>query len=71
VLGALYLSTHTLELVRPWLNSSFQRLAAEIRSDQDLATKAALRMDSKGHFKVARYRVQETPQPPGNPELVS
>ncbi|MDJ1182445.1 ribonuclease III [Roseofilum casamattae] len=33
ILGALYLSTHTLELVRPWLDPHFTRLSTEIRKD--------------------------------------
>ena len=70
VLGALYLSTHTLELVRPWLDPHFKRLATEIRSDPArLNYKAALQEWTQGHFKVLpEYRVQETAQPHGNPE---
>ena len=62
VLGALYLSTHTLELVRPWLDPHFKRLATEIRSDPArLNYKAALQEWTQGHFKVLpEYRVQET-----------
>lgn len=65
VLGALYLSTHTLELIRPWLDPHFKRLAAEIRSDPArLNYKAALQEWTQGHFKLLpEYRVQESPQP--------
>lgn len=65
VLGALYLSTHTLELIRPWLDAHFKKLAAKIRSDPArLNYKAALQEWTQGHFKVLpEYQVQETPQP--------
>lgn len=33
VLGALYLSTHTMELLRPWLEEPLQRKAIAIRQD--------------------------------------
>ena len=65
VLGALYLSTHTVELVRLWLDPHFQQLAAQIRTDPARQNyKAALQEWTQGHFKVLpEYRVQETPQP--------
>ena len=64
VLGALYLSTHTLELIRPWLDPHFVQLAIEIRSDPArLNYKAALQEWTQGHFKVLpEYRVIETTQ---------
>lgn len=67
VLGALYLSTHSMELVRPWLDPHFKNLAAQIRSDPArLNYKAALQEWTQAHFKVLpEYRVQETPQPHG------
>ena len=67
VLGALYLSTHSMELVRPWLDPHFKKLAAQIRSDPArLNYKAALQEWTQAHFKVLpEYRVQETPQPHG------
>lgn len=66
VLGALYLSTHTLELIRPWLDPHFKKLAAEIRSDPArLNYKAALQEWTQAQFKVLpEYRVHETTQPP-------
>lgn len=66
VLGALYLSTHTLELVRPWLDPHFKQLAEEIRADPArLNYKAALQEWTQGKFKVLpEYRVQESSQPP-------
>lgn len=65
VIGALYLSTHTLELVRPWLDPHFKKLASEIRSDPArLNYKAALQEWTQAHFKVLpEYRVQESTQP--------
>ena len=62
VLGALYLSTHTLELVLPWLGPPFQQLAAQIRTDPArLNYKAALQEWTQAHFKVLpEYRVEET-----------
>ncbi len=64
VLGALYLSTHTLELIRPWLDPHFMQLATEIRSDPArLNYKAALQEWTQGRFKVLpEYRVVENPQ---------
>ena len=62
VLAALYLSTQTLELIRPWLDSHFQRLAAEIRSDPARQNyKAALQELTQGKYKtLPKYSVQET-----------
>lgn len=65
VLGALYLSTHTLELVRSWLDPHFKKLATQIRSDPArLNYKAALQEWTQARLKILpEYRVQETPQP--------
>ena len=56
-----------MELVRPWLDPHFKKLAAQIRSDPArLNYKAALQEWTQAHFKVLpEYRVQETPQPHG------
>lgn len=64
VLGALYLSTHNLQLVRPWLDPHFKQLAAQIRSDPArLNYKAALQEWTQAHYKVLpEYRVQEIPK---------
>lgn len=64
VLGALYLSTHTLELVRPWLDSHLQQLAAEIRTDPALRNyKAALQEFTQSAYKVLpEYQVTELKQ---------
>ena len=62
VLGALYLSTHTLELVRPWLDPYLQQLAAEIRQDPARQNyKDALQEWTQAHFKLLpEYRLKET-----------
>jgi ribonuclease-3 len=62
MLAALYLSTGTLELVRPWLDSHFQQLANEIRTDPARQNyKAALQEWTQAHYKILPvYRVKET-----------
>lgn len=68
VLGALFLSTHTLELVRPWLDSHFQKLAAQIRSDPALQNyKAALQEFTQSAYKILpEYEVKELKPMRGN-----
>src|ERR687886_1544278 len=62
VLGALYLSTHTLELVRPWLDPHLQQIAAEIRQDPARQNyKDALQEWTQAHYKILpEYRIKET-----------
>lgn len=61
VLGALYLSTNNLELIRPWLDSHFKELTNQIRQDPArLNYKAALQEWTQAQFKVLpEYRVVE------------
>ena len=61
-IGALYLSTHTLELVRPWLDTHFKPLAEKIHScPAKLNYKHALQGWTQTHYKsLPEYRVQET-----------
>ncbi|MBO3462481.1 ribonuclease III [Aetokthonos hydrillicola Thurmond2011] len=61
VLGALYLSTYNLELIRPWLDPHFKELTIEIRQDPaKFNYKAALQEWTQAHFKVLpEYRVVE------------
>jgi len=61
MLGALYLSTHTLELVRPWLDQHLAEQIATIRSDPALQNyKAALQEWTQAHYKaLPEYRVKE------------
>ena len=64
VLGALYLSTNTMELVRPWLDPILKELAAEIRLDPARQNyKDALQEWTQAHYKLLpEYRVQEMGQ---------
>lgn len=64
VLGALYLSTNNLDLIRPWLDTHFLELATEIRLDPArLNYKAALQEWTQAKFKVLPdYRVAEISQ---------
>jgi ribonuclease-3 len=66
VIGALYLSSHTLEFVRPWLDTHFKPLAEQIRScPARLNYKHALQGWTQTHYKsLPEYRVRET-QPLG------
>jgi ribonuclease-3 len=61
VLAALYLSTRTLELVRPWLDDHFNRLVDEILQDPARKNyKAALQEWSQAHYKtLPEYKVRE------------
>ncbi|AFY41609.1 ribonuclease III [Nostoc sp. PCC 7107] len=70
VLGALYLSTNNLDLIRPWLDSHFEQLATEIRLDPArLNYKAALQEWTQAQFKVLpEYRVEEINHPNRNQE---
>jgi ribonuclease-3 len=68
MLGALYLSTHTLELVRPWLDPHLQQLAEEVRKDPARQNyKDALQEWTQAHYKVLpEYRHKETSVLPGD-----
>lgn len=61
ILGALYLSTHNLTLIRPWLDPHLQALVAEIRADPARQNyKAALQEWTQRHHKtLPDYRVTE------------
>jgi ribonuclease-3 len=62
VLGALYLSTHTLELVRSWLDPHLLRIAAEVRQDPARQNyKDALQEWTQARYKLRpEYRHKET-----------
>ncbi|NJP10499.1 MAG: ribonuclease III [Leptolyngbyaceae cyanobacterium RU_5_1] len=62
VLGALYLSAHTLDLIRPWLDPHFHQLVEEIRTDPARQNyKAALQEWSQALYKLLpEYRVRES-----------
>jgi ribonuclease III len=70
VLAALYLSTHTLELIRPWLNSHLQQLAETIRSDPTLQNyKGALQAWTQAYYQLLpEYRITEVGQAYGDTE---
>lgn len=61
VLGALYLSTQNMDLVRPWLDPALQAKAIEIRNDPArLNYKDALQEWTQGKYKILpEYRVKE------------
>lgn len=69
VLGALYLSTHTLELVHPWLVPHLEKLAVAILSDPARQNyKAALQQWTQAQYKtLPEYRVTETGQAHADP----
>lgn len=61
ILGALYLSTHTMELVRPWLDEHLQIKATEILQDPARQNyKDALQEWTQAQYKkLPLYQVQE------------
>jgi ribonuclease-3 len=63
ILGALYLSTRTMELVRPWLDGLLQEKAAEILRDPARQNyKDALQEWTQAKYKrLPEYRVTEIP----------
>lgn len=65
LLGALYLSTHTMELVRPWLDEHLLEKAVEIRQDPARQNyKDALQEWTQAHYKqLPVYCVQEISPP--------
>ena len=70
VLGAFYLSTNNLELIRPWLDPHFKQLAAEISLDPAKQNyKAALQEWTQGQYKtLPEYRVTQLASPQHNQE---
>ena len=70
VLGALYLSTHDLSLVRPWLDGELKRLTQVLQQDPARQNyKAALQELTQAHDKqLPDYRVFEISQEHGDPE---
>ena len=68
VLGALYLSTQNMTLIRPWLDPLLLQKAAEIRSDPARQNyKDALQEWTQGQYKILPdYRVAEQHQNRGH-----
>jgi ribonuclease-3 len=66
LLGALYLSTHSLELIRPWLDEHLRELVTEIRTDPARQNyKAALQEWTQAKYKtLPEYRVVESDSEP-------
>ena len=63
VLGALYLSTHNMDLVRPWLDKALLTQAEEVRNDPARQNyKDALQeWTQKNHRILPTYKVIENP----------
>lgn len=63
VLGALYLSTYNMDLVRPWLDEALKRQAEEVRNDPARHNyKDALQEWTQGKHKILpTYKVRENP----------
>ena len=61
VLAALYLTTNNLQLIRPWLDPHFQKLATEILEDPARQNyKDALQEWTQANYKaLPEYRVRE------------
>jgi ribonuclease-3 len=61
VLGALYLSTHNLSLIRPWLDGLLKEKAAEVSRDPARQNyKDALQEWTQAHYKILpKYQVTE------------
>ncbi|MEO0867046.1 MAG: ribonuclease III [Cyanobacteria bacterium J06642_11] len=70
VLGALYLSTRDLSLIRPWLDAHLERLTRTIKKDPARQNyKAALQELTQAHSKqLPNYTVSEISQHHGDPE---
>jgi len=71
VMGAFYLSTNDLKLVRPWLDPHFKILAAEIITDPARHNyKAALQELTQSVYKVLPiYEVREIERIKGNSQM--
>lgn len=70
ILAALYLSTHNLDLIRPWLDPEFKQLSEEIRKDPARHNyKDALQELTQVRYKILpEYRVFETHREHYHPE---
>ena len=64
ILGALYLSTNNMELIRPWLDEALIAQAEEVRRDPARQNyKDALQEWTQGNYKILpTYKVKENPK---------
>ncbi len=64
ILGALYLSTNTMELVRPWLDEALKAQSKKVRQDPARYNyKDALQEWTQGKYKILpEYKVTENTQ---------
>ena len=64
VLGALYLSTHNMDLIRPWLDSTLKAKAIEVMNDPARFNyKDVLQEWTQGKYKtLPEYRVTTNPK---------
>ena len=71
VLGALYLSTHNMDLIRPWLDSALKLKAEQVRNDPArLNYKDALQEWTQRKYKILpEYKVVENEQFSLSPSL--
>lgn len=70
ILGALYLSSGDLGLIRPWLDAHFERLTEALRTDPVKQNyKAALQELTQSHYKsLPTYEMSEISQVHGDEE---
>ena len=71
VLGALYLSTHNMDLIRPWLDSALKLKAEQVRSDPARFNyKDALQEWTQRKYKILpEYKVMENERFSSSPSL--
>ena len=69
VLGALYLSTNTFELIHPWLDTHLQQVATAVQADPARQNyKAALQQWTQARYKaLPHYQVTEISHQPNDP----
>ena len=73
VLGALYLSTHNMDLIRPWLDSALKTKAIEVINDPARFNyKDALQEWTQGKYKtLPEYKVAKNQELASVPKLAS
>ena len=73
VLGALYLTTHNMDLIRPWLDAALKRKAVEVMNDPARFNyKDALQEWTQGKYKtLPEYKVIANQQLDSIPKLAN